>query len=552
MAIVSNDYRTVLERSGFDSWYHSLPPKLGIDQFRYVLPTMVAAPGRRPVIVAKEIDRTNLESIREDDVSFVFHTPYFTFDRAESPTDARPDLASAIAEVLDGPAELDPRFAVKLYDELTAQLDSAGRMSRPSFVPPLNCYRVARSAGDELALPARAAALPAARRYFEELGADKQADEWLNRPAPDSLSVLDELMAGQGLDAVLASNPINVQGLSGVPATLVGEGVWALYVRGSSEILVLSRRELPWLGLPDSAPLRGVSIPRLAAGRVGYEELDLTREAYEGLGLAEGAATPASLVFRRWREMLSWADLAFYVIGAQVTVRAIEAALDVVRGAVARDEPVTELDAYERYRAVVAEEIRSRKLPVRVRTYFTHTHGGNRSLIPARATGHSLLPLTSLKIDAGLEIYDDAGSLRAASDVTRSALGSPAALEAYELLDRVLVDVMDGCRPGRTGAEVFCAGAEALEPYHADLVAGGFCPDDGVPFSEAIGRDIGHLLGKQEPATVVFQRGNEERLEPGMVAAAELQWPFRDHCIGVEDVFMTTDAEPLNLTRAAG
>ena len=551
MSIVTNDYRTVLERTGFDSWYHSLPPKLGIDQFRTVLPTMVAGDGGEATVVAKEIDRTNLEAIGAAGPRFVFHTPYFTFDRVESPTDAAPDLPSAVAGLVDGRAELDPRMSVSLYDELAARLPGSSRMRRPAFVPPLNCYRVPRAAVDELARPAREAALPAARRYLEEIGNAKQAEPWLVRPPVGALATLDRLMAAAGVDAVLASTPVNVQGLTGVPASLLGQDTWALYERESADVVLLARRELPWLGLPEASPFAGPGLSTLYGGTIGYEELDLSREAFDGLALAE-RGTAASRLLRRWREVSSWEDLSFYVLGAQVTVRAIEAALGVVRDAVRRGEVVDELAAYTRYRAVVTDEISSRNLPIRVRTYFTHTHAGSRSLIPARATEYPLLPLTSLKIDAGLEIYDAGGSLRAASDVTRSALGNQSALDAYELFDRVLVeDVIDACRPGRTGDEVFQSGAAALEPHHGDLAGAGLCPGDGVPFRDAIGRDIGHLLGKQEPATVVFQRDNTEVFEPGMLAAAELQWPYHDHCIGVEDVFMTTEEEPLNLTRGS-
>ena len=550
MSIVTNDYRTVLEHTGFDAWYHSLPPKLGIDQFRTVLPTMVAD-DKRATIVAKEIDRTNLEDIGAGAPKFVFHTPYFTFDRVESPTDAAPDLPSAVAVLVDGAAQLDPRMSVSLYEELATRLPSSSRMSRAAFVLPLNCYRVSRATVDELARPAREAALPAARRYLEEIGSAKQAEPWLARPPVGALASLDRLMAESGVDAVVASTPVNVQGLTGVPAELLGQDTWALYERESPDVFLLARRELPWLGLPETSPLSNDGLSKLYGGTVGFEELDMSREAADGLGIAD-RGSPASLLLRRWREVSSWEDLSFYVLGAQVTVRAIEAALSVVRDAVRRHEAVDELAAYERYRAVVADEVASRKLPIRVRTYFTHTHAGSRSLIPARATAYPLLPLTSLKIDAGLEIYDTGGSLRAVSDVTRSAVGSAAAQDAYELFDRVLVaDVIDACRPGRTGEDVFRSGAAALEPHHADLEDAGLCPSDGVPFSQAIGRDIGHLLGKQEPATVVFQRGNAELFEPGMLAAAEIQWPYRDHCIGVEDVFMTTEGQPLNLTRRA-
>lgn len=549
MTIVTNDYATVLKRSGFDSWYHCLPPKLGIDQFKTVLPVMVARDGGEPVIVAKEIDRTNLEIIDSPRVRFVFHTPYFTFDRAGSPTDAAPDLPSAIAAVAGADARLDPRLPVGLYGELAERLQLR-RLDRPPFVPPLNCYRVPVSVAQTAPRPYRLAALAGARQYLEELGSAKEAEPWLSAPAGDAFSVLDKLLRTAGVDAIIASTPLNVQELSGIPASLVSAGTWAVYQRGTGEVFVLACRELPWLGLPESKPLGHDPAAALASGTVGYEELDLAMEAFEGLGVAGLPARPTSLLFRRWREMRSFEDLAFYTLGAQVTVRAIGAALSVVRDAVARGDAVTELDAYERYRAVVADEIERRELPIRVRTYFTHVHGGNRSLIPARATGHSLLPLTSLKIDAGLEVYDPGGSLRAVSDVTRSAVESPDAVDAYRLLDRVLAeDVISACRPGTTGEAIFLAGTRALDPHHTELAGKGLSPAGSESYAELLGRDIGHLLGKQEPATVVFQRGNAEPLEPGMVAAAEIQWPYHDHCIGVEDVFMTTEAEPLNLTR---
>ncbi len=148
-------------------------------------------------------------------------------------------------------------------------------------------------------------------------------------------------------------------------------------------------------------------------------------------------------------------------------------------------------------------------------------------------------------------MYDERGFLRAASDVARSVTGGAAAADFYARLDQGLTDVViDACRPGRTGDDVFRAAADWLEPQRSELVAAGFAPAADVPFSTMIARDVGHLLGKQEPATVIFAKGNDRDLRPGMVAAAELQWPFRGHCFGVEDMFLVTDREPVNLTRA--
>ncbi len=78
---------------------------------------------------------------------------------------------------------------------------------------------------------------------------------------------------------------------------------------------------------PESKPLGSSPVIEIAKGNIGYEELDLTISAFEGFDLSKVATKPASLLLRRWREQRSWEDLAFYVLGAQLTIHAIEAAL---------------------------------------------------------------------------------------------------------------------------------------------------------------------------------------------------------------------------------
>ncbi|MGH3500870.1 MAG: M24 family metallopeptidase, partial [Nocardioidaceae bacterium] len=389
----------------------------------------------------------------------------------------------------------------------------------------------------------------AAEPYLAALPAAPALREWLARPAADVLAGLDALMGAAGIGAVLASSPVNVQELTGIPACLLTDGVWALYQREAPEVHVLARRELPWMTLPEPATCDATTVRALAGGAtLGYEELDLTRRAHAGFGLDAYGATPASRVLRRWREQRSYEDVAYYLLGAQITRAGIDAAMGLTEGGMTTGHHATELDAYQQYRATVADHVA--KLPIRVRTYFTHTHAGDRSHIPARATTHPISPKTSLKIDAGLEIYDERGYLRAVSDITRSAVGTPEATDFYQLLDRTLLhDVLPACRAGRTGGEVFTTGMNSLDQHRTWLVDTGFCPPADRPLTETFGRDIGHLLGKQEPATVVFEKDDTATLEAGMVAAAEIQWPYHDYCIGTEDVFLITDNEPINLTR---
>jgi Xaa-Pro aminopeptidase len=397
-------------------------------------------------------------------------------------------------------------------------------------------------------------AAAAAARIADELGESETVAEWLRRDPGDRFDSLNELMDSAGIDAVVASSPVNVQELSGIPALQLGGEVYAIYLRSSRRVHVFSRRELAWFGLPEPGAATAETIRGVLGGaRTGVEEEDLTQEAFDGLGLSDLLTAQASVLLRRWRELRTWVDLEYYLIGSNTTIKAIDSALALVSAAATGDSPATELDAFRRYREVVATEIDRANRSVRVRPYFTHTHAGNRSHIPASATNHVLRPLTTLKIDAGLEVYDRQGYLRANSDIARSAVGDDAARDFYLTLDHGLTDVLiDACRPGRTGEQLFAAATDWLETHRSALVAAGFAPPIDATFPEMIGRDVGHLLGKQEPATVIMAKGNTWELRPGMVAAAEFQWPIGDYCFGVEDCFMTTEGEPLNLTRRRG
>lgn len=335
-----------------------------------------------------------------------------------------------------------------------------------------------------------------------------------------------------------------------MPAAQLGPGVWALYQREASVVHLLSRVEVPWLGLPEPEVAGAATVLGIVDGLLGFEELDLSQRAFGAFGLTDATTVPASMLLRRWRERRCWEDLSYYVIAAQATRYAIDAAISLVEKGMASGDLAMEMDAYQRYRAVIAEHIEP--LPLRIRTYFTHSHAGDRTHIPASATAHRIGRETSLKIDAGLEVYDARGYLRAVSDVTRTAVGTDDAKAFYALLDEALIEAaIASSMPGASGAEVFNAGLNYLKKDRGWITDAGFCPPSDRPLTEIFGRDIGHLLGKQEPATCVFEPRDNATMEAGMIAAAEIQWPYRDYCVGVEDNFLITDDGPINFTRVA-
>jgi Xaa-Pro aminopeptidase len=549
MVYLSNDPRYIWKQTGFDALEHSLPPKLAVDGYRASIPLLALSDDRGPLIFLREIDRTNVERLRHPGATFVWYAPYFTFGGMAEHDEVYPDLLAAIREQLIDEPTLDPRMPFELHRALQEGADGVpGPPIR--FHPPTHHYVVSSKEVDLAFAGGRTELKEAAEPFVSDLNADPLAP-WLARQPEDRFAQLDRLLEAAGLNALLVASPLSIQDLTGLPMRVIGEGSWAIYPAGSPVVHLLSQHELPFLDLPLAQKAEIQFVRELARGaRVGFEEVALSYAAWLEFGLDELEAEPATSLLRRWRELRGWEDLAAYVIGARVTLEAIDGAIAFVEAELGAGRPVTELNAYERYRSRVGAFIRKHQLPIRVRTYFTHTHAGDRSHFPASATAHFVTSDSSLKIDGGLEIYDSKGMFLGVSDITRSAVASQRAKAFYTLLDRALLEgAIAACRSGVKGSEIFAAGLRFLEPYRGDVIDAGFMPGSDLPMEDLFTRNIGHLIGKQEPATVEFKSSDHGTVEPGMIAAAEFQWPYSKYCIGVEDVVLITDDGPINLTR---
>ena len=549
MTLLTNDPRRLVA-AGFDPFAHSLPQKLAVDGYRTAMPLLALEDVAPQRLFVKEIDRTNVERLGMDEPRFVWYAPYFTFGGLREPTDAHPDLGSALGAELEGDVKLDPELTVQLASELSEAVGAELPVGA-SFHGPRNHYVIGRRDVSAAFAPGRSELSAAAGPFVAELDAAR-IEPWLRREPEDRFALLDRLLDEAGLDALLVASPLGIQDLTGVPMKAIGGEAWAVYPRGSQVVHLLTLEEIAMADLPLASPATVSSVRELAGGeRVGFEEVALTTRAWSGFGLPGIEAVPATELIRRWRELRSWEDVAATVIASRVTLEGINSALSFVEKEWGAGRRVTELDAYERYRSTVGSVIRRHGLPIRIRTYFTHCHAGDRSHFPASAVTHEVKPSSSLKIDGGLEIYDSRGMFLGVSDITRSAVGTDETRSFYRLLDRALLEgAIAACRPGVKGADVFSAGMSFLEPHRDQIVDGGFMPPSDAPMTELFNRNIGHLIGKQEPATVEFRASDQGSLEAGMVAAAEIQWPYAGYCIGTEDIFLVTDEGPLNLTRS--
>ena len=549
MTYLSNDPQYIWEHTGFDALEHSLPPKLAVDGYRAAMPVVAVADDREPLLFLREIDRANVERLPHPGASFVWYAPYFTFGGVADRGTVYSDLVSAVRNTLTDKVELDARMPLELHRALQ-EGTGAGAGSPSGFHVPPHHYLIPCAEVDDSFARGRSELKEAATPFVADLNADLLIP-WLDRRPANRFVELDGLLEGAGLDGLVVASPLAIQDVTGIPLRTIGEGSFAIYRAGDSVVHLLTSREVLTRDLPLAQKSGSRSVLELAGGsRIGFEDVALSYAAWLEFGLAELESEPATSLLRRWRELRGWEDLAGYVIGARVTRDAIEDALGFVEAELEAGRSVTELDAYERYRSSIGALIRQYRLPIRVRTYFTHTHAGDRSHFPASATSHQITPVSSLKIDGGLEIYDSNGMFLGVSDVTRSAVASSKAKAFYSLLDRALLEgAIATCRSGVKGSEIFASGVGFLEPYRGDIIDAGFMPASDLPIEDLFARNIGHLIGKQEPATVEFRSSDNGAVEGGMVAAAEFQWPYSKYCIGVEDVLLITDDGPINLTR---
>jgi Xaa-Pro aminopeptidase len=62
-------------------------------------------------------------------------------------------------------------------------------------------------------------------------------------------------------------------------------------------------------------------------------------------------------------------------------------------------------------------------------------------------------------------------------------------------------------------------------------------------------REIGHLLGGEEPTSLSFNEKQERALEEGMVGAVEFPWLFDEFALGYEDMFFITSKGGVDISK---
>lgn len=518
-----------------------LMPVRSFDNAKSVSP-FILEKGDRRYGLFPHVEKGNVEAaLLPPDIEPVFYQPYFTLD-PPGENAAFPTLEDALIHVADGERTLhvDRRLPVGVTKRLEKSFQighEVGPASGTVTITQVSKHEVLRGADTHRATCAAIAAALLQRSPHRT-----RLLEYLDARHDGRFATLDTLMAEEGLSAVVASSILNVQDIAGVP--MWGSRRPLAVVYAASEICLIEAGVGAGRSYPTIAAAFAALLP---SGRVGIEMDDVETWLCREAGLDQREHTAVDHLLRRWRDLNTLPDLAYYVITTRASEVALRRALEFAESHVAAGDQLTEIDAYRVYLDTLRGFMAAHALGFRVGRTLTNFHSGARTIFPSNASAYPLSPaVNTLKIDAGCLLLDPAGMLLGCSDIARTLCFSEAGRELYELFRRGIRNTaIPGCTAGAAGREIHTSAVGVLQSDRG-LTANRLYP--GLPSVAAYNRDTGHLLGHNNLTHLKFTHGETATLREGMIACCEYQWPIANHSIAYEDTCLVTPNGGINLT----
>jgi len=538
--------QVIRQKTGLDTEQALLLPRLDLESKVASSPFMLEKDDGSCILVAKDIECGNFheEGLQ---AAVKYYRPYLTFDPIVDIV--AEDWLELVQENVEGnKLEVDECIYYAAFKELQAIFDvnvTQGASWRRVYLYEINPDDVSNQM----------------MVSYEQCRAD------VNRVAPsltgylenfknNRFKLLDEMLAQLKLDALLVSSPLNQQEIAGLPLDFFtkSEAVTFYY---HNKVYVLSSQPI-FHSLPQ---LTGV-FPDLRTGlkslignddghiSTGIEENHLPYGLFREVGLKEAGLRCISTELRKWREVSAGEELPYYIIAAQAARFGIETAIQYAENALNRGESILETDVEKQLYIAYQKFVEESELSISIRPYHTVLHSGSRS---RRPNPPQFAPINAdtrtMKIDAGLLAIDKNGLVRAVSDLARTLVRDENSRELYRFIENQMVNVaIPAAIPGKTGEEIYCIGTMELIANQNRWVEIGVLPE-GIDLTKGYNRDIGHVLGKQEPVTLTFRQGNKVVLKNGMVCCMEYHWPYYPYGIGIEDMFAVTSQGVVNITR---
>ena len=517
-----------------------------LDNPRAVTPFLLEV-GRRRFGLFLHVEKGNVQAARlPPDIEPVYYRPYFTFEPSERSPSVYSTLGDAVTAVAAGENSIvvDQRLPVAVVDELATHFSV--RLEAGLALGPVT----ARAAPHEEVLARldrhRPAAAQTAHRLLEASPIRQRIEPYLEGSKDLRFDMLDRYLDEAGLAAVIVSSDLNVQEIAGVPARSKRHPLAVLYQPGEPAWIIEAGRGENGRGFASAA----AALSELcSAGTIGVESESVDCGTYLAFDLSNRETSPADLLLRRWRDRNTLPDLPFYIIATRASACAIDGALEFARHAIDGRQPVTEMDAFAVYMAKIRGFVSEAMPNLRVARTLTNFHVTARTMFPANPAPYPLNDgANALKVDAGCWLFDEEGVVLGCSDIARTLALSEAGAELYQVFKQNVRNVLiPSAAAGKMGQDMHDTGVEAVWGKRQRLSSNALFVDFDEP-NVSYNRDVGHLLGKNNLAHLRFAHGDQERLQEGMIACCEYQWPLDGYAIAYEDTCLVTPEGGLNLT----
>lgn len=531
-----------------------LTTTLNFDAYRAASPILVAN-NDKTYIVARHLDRGNMEEYIKDadlipaDCMPVYYNPYFAFAPI-FPT-AHKDFMAAMEFVMgkETTMTVNPEIPISLYQTLSERFELVLEEKTP--VDLKNAYKLPLQ---DVSARFTAGRKTAAGIALHLISASKDKEElrkYIENTEDTRFTVLNDLMKANNLDAVLCTSPVAVQEIAGLGLERHKDDEFAACYQAGSEFVYLFSAE----PLNDFAghECEEVFIPFIKSildhGKLGIEEQHFSYNWVDQFNLKSEQLVNALQLIRQSREARGAYNLSYYIIASRASAYAIDHAAAWAKEQILSGNEITEMDISRKYDSLVKEFRENYKIPFRIEKYWTGLHASDRSITPSYPFDHRVgKNCKALKIDAGLMIRDEKGMHLGASDIARSFAFDENAQEMYGKLEAYMVkDLIPSYKDGIVVKDIYDAAAARIEKDRKRLEEIGMIPESYV--GDVFRRDVGHVMGLQEPVSLWFDKGSEQIVREGMICAFEYQWSMQGYSIGVEDIFLIGKDHGINITR---
>ncbi len=518
-----------------------LLPGMNLDAEKFNYPIIV---GDKQYLVIKGIEKDNIDFLKPKVAEVVYYAPYFIWDgKTYEGATIYPDISSAFRSFAQGQRlELSDDMPRELYDTLRAGFEVSIEESEVGGKK-FNLYKAKASSIEEYLGDLDYSIKETALKILKDLNLEIGEIRFIEDIFTKKFEIFASLKSFLGkANSLLCSSPQNVGALTGLRWRDIDDDTYAIYDK-KDEVYILTPKKLDYdyLSLMDEGINVEKVLNEILVRPVGAEEKDLNVKESKWI---KGDIVGITSSLREWRESIAYLDLPFYIIASYITKQAIEKALRFLQNNIG----VTERQIHQYYWDYAGDALSSLGLPdLSIEEYFIVLHAGDRALTPSLPTDHAVtMDSNTLKIDAGIKIIYR-GVLRAVSDLARTLPLSEEAREFYEVLRAVMVkDVIPNITVGRKGFDIHKIAIDGFKGYLNETKINRFMPREKN--LEEYNRNMGHILGRQEPATLLFEKGNTQTLKQNMVGCVELQWSYNQHSFGIEDSYIVGSDKGINIT----